>query len=218
MLRKLVSRLDKQLHERYDGPIFILDNASDPAVTAQDFFGIVGFDDVSVIHIGLQPPNLAYNMNVGFDAAEEWANDDCWSKWNVVMLCDDIDLPDGWVSTVTSNMREAGAAAASTHTIRPTPQPILKTQPDSDIVNRMQGSAFVVAGEKGIRADESMQWWWQDQDLDWQARLNGGMVIAPGPVAVNQRPNDFTYSVPGLGEQAGRDGEAFQTKWGWKPW
>lgn len=217
MLRDLVQQLDLQLEDR-DGPIIVLDNASNPPVSPEDLLPEASPEFLEVIYIDRQPPNLAYNMNVGFEFAQNWAQDEGHPQWNVVMLCDDIDLPEGWLATVSHWLRDGPAVAASTHTIHAQTQPLLKLEPDADIYNRMQGSAFMVRGEVGLRADESMQWWWQDQDLDWQARQKGGMIIAPGPVAINRKPNDFTYSIPGLGEQAGRDREAFGRKWGFIPW
>lgn len=218
MVRQLVFRLDVQLHHEDDGPVIILDNASDPPLKEIMFSRFMSVDDYQLVHIKKQPPNLAYNMNQGFDLAAMWAAQHGHTEWNVAMLCDDIDLPQGWIHAVAGTMRDHNAVAASTHTIHPLGTPLLKTQPDSDIMNRMQGSAFIMAGERGIRADENLQWWWQDTDLDFQARLAGGMVIAPGPVAINKRPNEYTYSVPGLGDRAGVDRKNFQIKWGFFPW
>lgn len=192
--------------------VIVIDNASEPPVDTDDLPGCY------VVAFPLQPPNLSKNMNLGFDIASELAYQHQEEQWNTVMLCDDVEVPEDWVTRVGLTMRTCGAAAASTATIRPILQPVLKTQPDSDIVHRMAGPAFMVAGEKRLRADENMQWWFQDTDLDWQARSMGGMVIAPGPIAINTRPNDFTVNKPELGEQAGRDRVAFNAKWGWVPW
>lgn len=67
-----------------------------------------------------------------------------------------------------------------------------------------------------LRADERMRWWWQDTDLDWQARGLGGMLVVPGPHVPNRHANEST--VGELAEQAGRDGEIFVEKWGFRPW
>lgn len=189
--------------------VVVMDNASDPPVNAQ---GVKG----TVMYVPDQPPNLSNLWNRGLNWIE-WDIDRS-NKFDVAMLCDDVTVPEGWFEAVTSCMRGVGAAAGCTHSWFPVSTLILKTNPDGDIHNRMQGSAFVLAGDKGLRADESMHWWWCDTDLDWQARLAGGMVIAPGPVAHNIHPNDFTNSVPGLAEQAGLDGKVFKAKWSWRPW
>jgi hypothetical protein len=114
-------------------------------------------------------------------------------------------------------MRHFMAAAGSTHQYYPTPHPILKQAPDHDINNRMCGWAFIVAGEKGLMADEDLKWWYCDTSMDFTARVNGGMVVAPGPVVHNIHPNDYTNRKPELGHQAGLDAATFAAKWG-RPW
>ncbi len=194
--------------------IAIIDNASFPPVTWNHVPPCVH----TIITDPLQPPNLAALMNTGFEWAAKQAQDWSQHEWDVAVICDDVHVPPGWFNAVANCVRATGAAAGSTHQTTPVSEPLLKMAGDGDLWNRMQGSACVFRGELGLRADEEMHWWWQDTDLDWQARYNGGMVIAPGPVAHNIHPNDFTYSVPGLSEQAGRDGEVFARKWGYRPW
>jgi glycosyltransferase involved in cell wall biosynthesis len=207
MLRECLRAAWAQVDE-----VCVIDNASQPPVN----------DNTPYMHALIrdeeQPPNLARLMNVGFDWAARRALELGYEEWNVAVLCDDVVIPASWFRSVVWALRTTNAAAGSTHQLQSVTEPIIKTAPDTDIVNRMQGSACVFKGELGLRADERMHWWWQDTDLDWQARVGGGMIIAPGPVAHNSLPNDFTYSVPGLAEQAGRDGEVFAAKWGFKPW
>lgn len=194
--------------------VCVIDNASSPPVTWDDVTPLAH----TLVHDGHQPPNLATLMNVGFEWAAEQAVHLSYERWNVACLCDDIEAPATWFADVVRALRASQAVAGSTHQFEPRVEPLLKTAPDHDIFNRMQGSACVFRGEVGLRADERMHWWWQDTDLDWQARAAGGMIIAPGPVAVNQRPNDFTNAQPELAHRAGLDGEVFREKWGFKPW
>lgn len=209
LLRKSILAIAKQVHA-----VCVIDNASSPPVTWEE----VSPHAHTLIHSDEQPPNLAMLMNVGFDWAEETALTWSYEAWNVACLCDDVEVPSGWFQAVRDCIRETGATAGSTHQAAPVSSPLMKTEPDSDIYNRMQGSACVFRGEAKLRADEDMHWWWQDTDLDWQARAAGGMVIAPGPVAINQFPNDYTHSRPELAERAGLDGEVFRQKWGFRPW
>lgn len=194
--------------------VIIVDNASSPPVSSLDFPDIATI----VLRDETQPPNLAALMNLGLDFAEQMAADLCHDRWDIAMLCDDVVVPDGWYEMVAGQIRLLDAIAGSTHQIQPVAAPLVKRGPDNDIHNRMQGSAFVLRGESKLRADEGMHWWWQDTDLDWQARQAGGMVIAPGPVAVNTKPNDFTNSKPELAARAGQDQAYFKQKWGWVPW
>jgi hypothetical protein len=201
--------------------VLIIDNASDPPVDNGTPGNRRWGHNTYVIHIPDQPPNLSALWNIGL----RWACDVVYRDdvedptWDVAVLCDDAIVPDGWFRIVADGMRAHNAAAASTHGITPIASPIVKTAPDSDIRNRMCSWAFVTAGERNIQADERLHFWWGDTRFDFQAREAGGMVILPGPVVVNERPNDFLYSVPGLGEQAGRDTEMFTAIYnGWRPW
>lgn len=209
LLRRCIEQIIPQVTQ-----VCVIDNASDPPVDWEHVSPPVH----TLIHDPLQPPNLAELMNVGFEWAERYARHWSHERWNTVVLCDDVIIPDDWVNCVTGVLRALSCDAGSTHQQVPVVEPLVKTLLDTDIYNRMQGSACVFRGETGLRADERMHWWWQDTDLDFQARTRGGTVICPGPVVVNERPNDFTYSVPGLAERAGLDGEVFREKWGFKPW
>jgi glycosyltransferase involved in cell wall biosynthesis len=209
ILRKCVDAISVQVDK-----VCVIDNASTPPIVFNDLRSIIH----TLIYDDEQPPNLARLMNIGFDWAQSEACDDINYEWNVAVLCDDVIAPQGWFSSVKSALRSTCAVAGSTHQSAHVTQILIKTEPDSDIYNRMQGSACVFKGEAGLRADERMRWWWQDTDLDWQARKAGGMVISPGPVAVNERPNDFTNAKPELATQAGKDREVFIQKWGRAPW
>lgn len=208
--------------------VLVIDNASDPPVRGLDFSGAPWPDNVFVINVPDQPPNLSRLWNLGLNWAQDLtigqphvdpeATLALDSVWDVAVLCDDAVVPDGWFRLVADGMRAHSCAAASTHGIRPTDTPILKTAPDSDIMNRMCSWAFVTAGEKGIRADERLMFWWGDTDYQWRCCGAGGVVVLPGPVVINERPNDFLTSIPELGEQAGRDTETFVQIHGWRPW
>src|SRR5262245_26299138 len=192
--------------------VIIIDNASEPPVP--DVFSAPN----TLIRVPTQPPNLSRFWNIGLGISV--VQGQIWGvqEWDVAYLCDDVQLPSGWWDVVSSCMRTHDAVAASTHCAVPVEAPILKTAPDNDIWNRMCPWAFMMRGEYALLADEDLKWWWGDTHMDFTARVRGGMVIAPGPVVVNERVNEFTNTVPGLGEQAGRDGEVFAAKWGGRPW
>lgn len=192
----------------------VIDNASDPPVDRTTLPASTRHP-VAVRQVPDQPPNLAKLWNLGFDVAANMAVGDPW--W-VAVLCDDAIVPPGWVDAVTAAMAATGAAAGCSNPWGHQHPPQVKTEPDSDLMGRMPGWAFILNGTRGLRADESMHWWWLDTDLDWQARQAGGMVMIGGCPVTNSRPNDFTVHTPGLAEQAGRDGETFARKWNRRPW
>lgn len=197
--------------------VLVIDNASIPRTRlAAELIG-----NVYLFREEQQPPNLSRLWNLGFQYFDDMqlTKDRLGHReYDLAVLCDDAYVHPTWFLEVASGMRLYDAAAASTHGISSVTQEIFKTGPDSDIMNRMCSWAFIVAGEKGLRADERLQWWWGDTDFDWRARAAGGMLITVGPVVINERPNDFTYSKPGLAEQAGRDAAMFQEIHGWRPW
>ena len=77
--------------------------------------------------------------------------------------------------------------------------------------NRMTPHAFVIRGELGYRADEAMRWWYFDTDLDFRARLAGGVLSVEGPRVVNSRANTTTVGL--LAGQAQGDHGVFDAKW-----
>ena len=204
LLRQCVAAIQPQVDT-----VIVIDNASQPPAASLAQYGVIMMRDWT------QPPNIAQMWNRGIDAVRTI----CGCAF-VAFLCDDAIVPPHWFDAVTDGMAETGAVAGCSN---PFPDshhaPVLKTQPDGDLWGRMPGWAFVLDVSSGIRADESMHWWWCDTDIDWQARAKGGMVMISGAFAVpNALPNDFTGSRPELGARTGVDGEAFAAKWGSRPW
>lgn len=82
---------------------------------------------------------------------------------------------------------------------------------------RMPGYAFAVRGSAGLYADETLQWWYGDDDLDWRARWMAGTALVGNLRVEHLYPSQST--VGKMAEQAGRDRQTFKDKWGGKtPW
>lgn len=214
LLRDCVNAIGPQVDT-----VIVVDNASDPPAVVVEILppGLGDACRVVLVTVPDQPPNLAALWNRGLDLVAGWQGDQP-GPWPIAILCDDTVVPDGWFTAVTDAMTATGAAAGCSNPWGAQHEPRLKTAPDGDLAGRMPGWAFILDGAKNLRADESMHFWWCDTDLDWQARAAGGMVMIGGYAVPNVRPNDFLTTVPGLNEQAGRDGEAFTAKWKWRPW
>lgn len=191
----------------------IIDNASDPPV-----MNTFKPNPSIVVRDSEQPPNLSRLWNVGMNSVALHAEVSDEQTWDIAFLCDDALVPAGWFDIVATGMREHDATVASTHCANPVSAPILKTAPDGDVWNRMCPWAFIMRGERSFPADEDLKWWWGDTYVDFTARENGGMVIVPGPVVVNQKMNEFTATYPGLMQQSGDDGNTFARKYGGRPW
>ena len=190
--------------------ILVIDNGSEPplhtVVTKPETPTVFLYDQT-------QPANLPRLWNIGFEQIDMVAE----GPHLIAVLTDDVRIPEGWFRAVGEAIWDTGAAAGcSSPWNGHLTQQILKKHPDADIMNRMYGPAFMVDSRAHLRADENLKWWWNDTDLDWQARLMGGMVVVPSHPVINLYPNASTVGVNA--EQAGRDREHFGKKWGWNPW
>lgn len=197
--------------------VIVIDNGEEQLLSSLWFRVKCGMK-VSVIHDDEHPPNLYKMWNHGFEVIKLTADIMRETLWDVIVLNDDAELPDGWLDYVCEGLRGSygSPAVACTDPYGILPGPLLKVQPDHNIQTRMCPWAFVTRGELGLRADETMRWWYGDTDYDWQACQAGGVLLLPGKTTKNLFANSTT--VGELAEQAGRDGETFKTKWGRLAW
>jgi glycosyltransferase involved in cell wall biosynthesis len=202
LLAQCIAAIQPQVDE-----VLVIDNFSNPKATVPA--------GVTLHYIPDQPPNLARLWNHGLDFWEKLLSD---RPHDVAILCDDAIVPTGWFSAVTQAMRETGTTAGSTNPWGTPHEPHVKRLPDRDIGQRMCSWAFVVDNTVGVRADESMHWWWFDTDFDIQCRLNGGTVLVGGWPVPNLEMGHYTATKPELGAQAGRDRQTFAAKYGGTPW
>ena len=194
--------------------IVIVDNASTPAVDEKHLQSQVPDGcHVHVIRDEEQPPNLARLWNVMFDNCQKNAFD----AWDVAVLNDDSIVPAGWYNTVANALRAHDTAAVAHTGDRPVPALDLLDAYPFERSRRMAPHAFVVRGELGLRADESMHWFYFDDDFSRQAIDKGGVLAVPGPVVINSQANETTMRSPVLMEQALKDQETFAAKWGTTP-
>lgn len=208
LLKQTVNAIAPQVEE-----VIILDNASETPVNLQWFEDCGSRAGISVTFISTQPPNLAELWAEGIRQVKAMGDG------YIAFLCDDSPPPPGWYDAVLWGMQETGAAiGCSSPWGGPTSYLAVKTQPDRDIGGRMPGWAFVLDSRSSVRPDTSMHWWWFDTDLDFQARLAGGMVMIGGYPVENIHPNEYTYSRPWASERIHFDTIAFEAKWGPRPW
>ena len=211
-LRRLVTQLVSSCDL-----IVVVDNASDPPVSGCTLERDAGADAlVHVIRDEEQPPNLARLWNVALAWIHGAEQERGSTAWDVAILNDDVELPDGWYDYVAAALRSYDVLAASGDPYGHVSAPIVRREPHAQLGTRMCPWAFVIRGECGVEADEQLRWWWQDTDIEWRLALAGGVVVLPGYVAKNLGANSTTHGV--LAEQAGRDAETFKAKWSWRPW
>lgn len=158
-----------------------------------------------------RPVNLSKVWNRGIELVEKQM-DGRDLPFNIVIANDDAIFPHHWVQAVSDNMRQQEAAAGCSG-----PHDVVLHQPGPvPLSMRMQGWAFMLAGEKHLRVDEQFVWWFGDSDLDWQARKAGGMAMVSGFTVDNRFANQSTHGVRAV--QSQQDGERFFAKWGLRAW
>lgn len=174
----------------------------------------VGYDHLIVVR---EPEiNISKWWNLGLTLIADRAREQQWKRWNVVILNDDAIIPDTWVDNVARKMRQMDAAAASSG--NPNPIPAFHSRPGPvDLSTRLQGYAFMLAGEKGVRANETLKWYFTDDHVDWLSRQQGGVLSIPGLHVRHLYPNAQVDEE--IQEQIARDAAAFTAYWGgMRPW
>ncbi|MEU1088979.1 hypothetical protein ABZ401_19450 [Streptomyces sp. NPDC005892] len=171
---------------------------------------------VDVTEVG-NDQNISSWWNAGLDLVADhasWLGD---TEWNVAVLNDDVVAPPGWTDALSAAMRSTRAVLAYPDQFGGQQQ-ILHTRAEPvDLRQRITGYAYMLRGEAGLRLDESMAWWYSDDDLDWRARERGGSLLVPGIPVQHLHPNESTEASPALQEQADRDRQTFITRWGRAP-
>ena len=168
----------------------------------------------SVLTVVDQGINISRWWNTGL----QWIDDyppDSPSKHDVAILNDDTIVPEGWFDAVAGQMRDKQAVGASSGS--PIGMSVLHTRSGPrPLDQRMQGFAFIVAGETGIRADEQLRWYCGDDDLEWRLSSMGGVVVIPGFPVQHLHPN--AQVTPEIHELIAKDMQSFVDKWGTRPW
>lgn len=202
--------------------VYVIDNGSRPPIDPGQWErGPHGGIRVGCAVVEMDPPNISRLWNIGLTLAGQahgLAGFHPWEPWDVVVLNSDVVVPAGWVDTLSEAMRGGRAVMAYPDQAGGTRR-ILHTEAGPiDLRQRITGYAFMLRGEAGARADESMQWHYSDDDLDWWAREHGGALLVPGVPVVHRCPDQSTRARPELQEQAARDRVTFERKWGRTPW
>lgn len=175
-------------------------------------------DKVLYIYEPMDPPNLSKLWNIGLDACSAHARSNDFIEWDTAVVNDDCTVPQGWFDACVQAMDDTCAVAASTDITKRRKHPLTHCAPGPvNLYHRLCGYAFMLRGEAGVRADETLCWWYGDDDIDWQSRVLGGTVIVPGFPVTHTHPNESTVGSEVLSRQAGLDRETFLAKWGSLP-
>jgi hypothetical protein len=170
---------------------------------------------VTVLRDTAQEPNISRWWNLGLDEihrVQQWIDTD----YVVAVLNDDLVVPKGFVQQLATAIKETGAAVAYPDQHGFGRNYLHQYVGPISLYRRMTGYAFALRGSANIRADETLQWWYGDDDIDWTARQRGGSLLVGGVSVQHLRPNETT--VGPLMVQAGIDRGRFEAKWGRTPW
>jgi GT2 family glycosyltransferase len=193
--------------------VVVLDNLSDPRIDPEPWHG-----KVAVVRVPLDPPNISQLWNIGLVLADTAAHRAEANHWDIAVLNSDVTIPPGWVDRLSTAMRSTTAVLAYPDQHGGTRQILHTKAGPIDLRQRITGFAYMLRGEAALRLDESMAWWYSDDDLCWRAREAGGGLLVPGIPVEHRCPNGSMYERPELQEQAGRDRATFEAKWGRTPW
>lgn len=171
-------------------------------------------ENVDVLQGGAEL-NISHWWNTGIDWAADIAKEAGAEKWDVAVINDDVIVPPTWLCYITQDLRALGAVAGCTGGRNHAPE-IQRAARAISLWQRIQGFAYVIAGETGLRIDEGMKWWFSDDDLGATAATMGGMVMMPGCHVTHLHPGGQT--TVDHQPQIGRDRDYFIAKWGFVPW
>lgn len=165
----------------------------------------------------LREPNISRWWNQGIKLVEQLMEHEGDPKdtWSIAILNDDAIVPPGWFDAVATKMRDMRAAAGCSGS--PYANAIFHTHVGPvPLHTRLQGYAFILAGEKRIRANEDLSWYFSDDFIDWTARSKGGMVMIPGYNVNHLYPNG--QMTPELQVANAESAAKFHAIWGVMPW
>lgn len=172
-------------------------------------FGGAWQDRISILRSPTLDKNISTWWNMGLNLAEFLSYDLGMYDYTVAVLNDDIVIKSGFVRRLSDAIFQHDAAAAAPDVWGWPNERVFKGPGYARV---MPGYAFALRGSKGLRADESLVWWTGDDDISFQAQLNGGLVIVPKLTLQHLYPNSTTVGEQAA--QAGRDRETFKQKWG----
>lgn len=164
------------------------------------------------------PPNISKLWNAGLYTATDLAHASSRQpEFNLLVVNDDVICPPNLVATLSDAMRATSAVLAYPDQHGGT-QTILHKEPKPvPLETRITGYAFMLRGETDIWLDESLVWWYGDDDLDWRCRTIGGSLLVPGCAVEHRAPNVQTNADPRLVAQTAVDRQTFLHKWGMTP-
>jgi len=188
--------------------VILVDNGSRPPLAE------VLADRAMVIDNRGSALNIQAWWNLGWAEVESLAV----GPYAIAFLNSDALISKRDIETMTEALDLHNAAAVGTdHCHILSPGQIYRKQTPGPVewAHRLSGYGFVVRGELKSRFDESLEWWYGDDDFEWRARTEfGGVIILGGTQVQNLDSNGAQRDRPELNVQIDKDRINFINKWG----
>lgn len=159
--------------------------------------------------------NISRWWNIGLDWSQAVATALGEETWDVAIINDDVEVPPLWLCYIADDMRILNCVAACSGGTSSTPVIHRAAAPVMNLYQRLQGFAFVVAGESGIRADERFRWYFSDDAIGAIAAGMGGVVMFPACHVTHRHPN--AQVTPAMQVMIAEDAVIFAQEWGRLP-
>ena len=187
----------------------IVDHRSDPPIEHSSVAHVIRCDC---------DPNISHLWNLGIN----WvASANRPVEFTVTVINDDLRIPPGTLDTLATALELTRAEIAFPDVpgfLKGGQFAVRQGDPGPhNLFHRMTGYAFTLAGDTALRADESLVWWYGDDDLEWRAESSRGTVRVGGATVQHLSPNG-SMADPALAAQAIKDRDTFVAKWGHPPW
>jgi len=161
---------------------------------------------------GVTPVTIATSEEAQVYAEGPWTYDETFNIsrwWNrgiryaldqgdadvILVLNDDVVIPDGWLYQAVSAIRGGNSGASA----------------DRGQYYMISGYAFAINPHHNILADENLVWWYGDDDIQRQCEEANGFVIFESK-KVENKYGDSSQSR--MQDQIALDREYYQNKWG----
>lgn len=158
--------------------------------------------------------NISRWWNKGLDWAQAIATAAEETMWDVAIINDDVEVPPTWLCYIADDIRTLGCVASCSGgsggvVIHRDPGP-------AGVYQRLQGFAFCLVGESGIRADETFRWYYSDDALGSIAAQMGGCAMFQECHVTHKYPNlQVSHEMQIMITE---DTEKFKAKFGGLPW
>lgn len=201
--------LDDLLSDLPRAQTVIVDHRSDPPIEHSEVARVIRCDC---------DPNISHLWNLGINWVAGHARG---TPYTVTVINDDLRVPPGTLPSLASALHRTNTQIAFPDVhglLKPGEIAVRQGEPGPhNLFHRMTGYCFMLRGDGDLRADESLVWWYGDDDLEWRAEARLGTVRVGGAKVEHLSPN-ASMADPALAAQAVRDRDTFIAKWGVPPW